>query len=160
GRLKIAWTYHMRPAGFTGGNAGPPVGEAPETPGGGAGGGRRGAFGSGFRPSENTPLVIDGLMYITTPYSRVAAVDPVTGKEVWSYKLPTGNPATRGLEFWKGDGGTPAQVVFGSSDGKLYSLDARSGKPNPAFGDNGIVNLNTDAIMRGPPGRNGLTSPP
>jgi quinoprotein glucose dehydrogenase len=50
--------------------------------------------------------------------------------------------------------------VFGSNDGKLYSLDAKSGKPNPAFGDNGMVNLNTDAIMRGLPGRNGLTSPP
>ena len=169
GRLKIAWTYHMRPPGFTGGARGPAtmegrgpggiaVGETPETPGGG--GGRRGMFGSGFRPSGCTPLVINGMMYITTPYSRVAAVDPVTGKEVWSYQLPSGNPSTRGLEFWKGDGATPAQVVFGSSDGKLYSVDARSGKPNPAFGDNGIVNLNTDAIMRGLPGRNGLTSPP
>ncbi len=167
GRLKIAWTYHMRPAGFTGGRGGPvtmegrgpggAVVETPETPGGGV---RRGMFGSGFRPSSDTPLVINGLMYITTPYSRVAAVDPVTGKEIWSYQLPSGNPSTRGLEIWRGDGTTPAQVVFGSSDGKLYSLDARTGKPNPAFGDNGIVNLNTDAIMRGLPGRNGLTSPP
>ena len=51
-------------------------------------------------------------------------------------------------------GKTPAQVVFGSSNGKLYSLDAKTGKPNPAFGDNGIVNLNTGAIMHGLPGRN------
>jgi quinoprotein glucose dehydrogenase len=157
GRLKIAWTYHMRPAGFTGGARGPAtVGETPETPGGG----RRGMFGSGFRPSSCTPLVINGLMYITTPYSRVAAVDPVTGKEIWSYQLPSGNPSTRGLEIWRGDKTTPSQLVFGSSDGKLYSLDASSGKPNPAFGDNGVVNLNTDAIMKGLPGRNGLTSPP
>jgi len=117
-------------------------------------------FGSGFRPSGDTPLVIDGAMYITTPYSRVAAVDPTTGKEIWSYQLPSGNPSTRGLEYWKGDGSTPAQVVFGSSNGKLYSLNARTGIPNPAFGDNGIVNLNTDAIMHGLPGRNGLSSPP
>ena len=167
GRLKIAWTYHMRPAGFTGGArvpatmegrgpGGDAVGEIPET----AGRGRRGMFGSGFRPSSCTPLVINGLMYITTPYSRVAAVDPVTGKEIWSYQLPSGNPSTRGLEIWRGDKTTPAQLVFGSSDGKLYSLDASSGKPNPAFGDNGIVNLNTEAIMKGLPGRNGLTSPP
>ena len=94
-------------------------------------------------------------MYITTPYSRVAAVDPVSGEELWSYQLPSGNPSTRGLEYWAGDGKTPAQIVFGSSDGKLYSLDAKTGKPNPAFGDNGVVNLNTDAIMRGLPGRNG-----
>ena len=161
--LKIAWTYHMRPAGFTGGSgragaegrgpAGAVGDEAPE-------GGRRGMLGSGFRPSEATPLVKDGILYLTTPYSRVAAVDPVTGQEIWSYQLPASNPSTRGLEFWKGDGSTPAQIVFGSSDGKLYSLDAKTGKPNPGFGDNGIVNLNTDAIMRGLPGRNGLSSPP
>jgi quinoprotein glucose dehydrogenase len=166
GRLKVAWTYHMRPAGYNGGGSpfaegrgpGGAAGDSPETPEGG--GGRRGMIGSGFRPSEATPLVIDGILYITTPYSRVAAVDPVTGQEIWSYQLPTSNPSTRGLEFWKGDGTTPAQVVFGSSDGKLYSLNAKTGKPNPAFGDNGIVNLNTDAIMHGLPGRNGLTSPP
>ena len=149
----------MRPAGFSGRGGGPSVGETPDLPGGG-GGGRRGGFGSGFRPSGNTPLVIDGIMYITTPYSRVVAVEPVTGEEIWSYQLPAGNPSTRGLEYWSGDRTTPPQVVFGSSDGKLYSLDAKSGKPNPNFGDNGIVNLNTDAIMRGLPGRNGLTSPP
>ena len=55
---------------------------------------------------------------------------------------------------------TPPQIVFGSSDGKLYSLDAKTGKPNEAFGDNGIVNLNTPEIMQGLPGRNGLSSPP
>jgi quinoprotein glucose dehydrogenase len=164
--LKVAWTYHMRPAGF-GGGGGAVVGEG-RGPGGAVGnsaepqegGGRRGTLGSGFRPSEATPLVIDGMMYITTPYSRVAAVDPVTGQEIWTFPLPSANPSTRGLEYWKGDGATPAQVVFGSSDGKLYSLNAKTGKPHPAFGDNGIVNLNTDAIMRGLPGRNGLTSPP
>ncbi len=171
GRLKIAWTYHMRPAGFAGGGAaqstmegrgpGGAVGDTPEAPqGGGRGAGRGGRFGSGFRPSGDTPLVKDGIMYMATPYSRVVAVDPVTGQELWSFTLRSGNPSTRGLEFWGGDGKTPAQIVFGSSDGKLYSIDAKTGKPNQAFGDNGVVNLNTDAIMRGLPGRNGLSSPP
>lgn len=168
-RLKIAWTYHMRPPGFKGGGfpargargPGGAVGDTPESSGeAGAGGRRGGRFGSGFRPSEATPLVRNGILYVTTPYARVAAVDPVTGLELWSFPLPSGNPSTRGLEYWPGDGKTPAQVVFGSSDGKLYSVDAKTGKPNPAFGDNGVVNLNTDAIMRGLPGRNGLTSPP
>ena len=163
GKLKVAWVYHMRPQNFaTGASAQParparpgaPVGDEPETPG------RSRGFGSGFRPSEVTPLVIRGIMYITTPYSRVAALDPVTGKELWSYALSSTNPSPRGLEYWAGDGKTPAQIVFGSMDGKLYSVDAKTGKPNPAFGDNGIVNLNTDSIMRGLPGRNALTSPP
>ena len=50
--------------------------------------------------------------------------------------------------------------MFGSGDGKLYSVDAKTGKPNHNFGDNGVVNMNTQEIMRGLPGRNGLTSPP
>ena len=67
-QLKIAWTYHMKPAGPL-----PPVGrgpvaavgeEAPPPAGAGGGGGRRGGRGggAGFRPSEATPLVIDGMM--------------------------------------------------------------------------------------------------
>ena len=166
-QLKVAWVYHMRPPGFINsggrGSAGPeghrqggPVGEEPQTPGNGQG---RFQFGSRFRPSEDTPLVVHGLMYVSTPYSRVAAIDPVNGKELWSHRLPSGNPSTRGLEYWAGDGNTAAQIVFGSTDGKLYSLDAKTGQPNSAFGDNGVVNLNTDAIMHGLPGRNALTSP-
>jgi quinoprotein glucose dehydrogenase len=157
GRLRLAWVYHMRPPGFTAPavpvRSSGPVGDEPPPP-------PRSQFGSGFRPSQVTPLVIDGIMYITTPYSRVAAIDPINGTELWSWQLPSGNPSTRGLEYWGGDGKTPPQVVFGSSDGKLYSLDAKTGKPNPEFGDNGVVNLNTDAIMRGLPGRNAMTSPP
>ena len=64
------------------------------------------------------------------------------------------------MEYWAGDAKTPAQIVFGSSDGKLYSIDAKTGKPNDGFGDNGVVNLNTPEIMQGLPGRNALTSPP
>jgi len=164
-KLRVAWVYHMRPAGFVAPRNQPPppnvgraVGDEPDaTPGRGRGGTQ---FGSGYRPSQVTPLVIRGVMYVTTPYSRVAAIDPVTGQELWAYSLPSGIPSTRGLEYWAGDGKTSAQVVFGSSDGKLYSIDAKTGKPNPEFGDNGIINLNTDAIMRGLPGRNALTSPP
>src|SRR5579872_7397456 len=61
-KLKVAWVYHMRPAGVVapegrGTAAGAPAGDTPE----GAPPGRgRGRGGSGFSPSENTPLVIDG----------------------------------------------------------------------------------------------------
>lgn len=159
-RLKIAWVYHMRPPGFKGApprreHPGGAVGDEPQSQNS-----NPFRFSSRFRPSEDTPLVIHGLMYVSTPYARVAAIDPVNGKEIWTYRLPSGNPSTRGLEYWAGDGHTPPQIVFGSSDGKLYSLDAKTGKSNAAFGDNGVVNLNTDAIMHGLPGRNALTSPP
>ena len=56
---------------------------------------------------------------ITTPYSRVVALDPVSGAELWSFTLPAGSPSTRGLEYWAGDGKTR---------GWIAALDARSGK--------------------------------
>ena len=159
-RLKVAWVYHMRPPGViapAGRGAAGPEGEALAPAQGGRG---RGRGGSGFRASEVTPLVIAGTMYLSTPYSRVVALEPTTGKEIWAFQLPSGAPSTRGVEYWPGDAQTEPQIVFGSSDGKLYSLNAKTGKPNEAFGDNGVVNLNTPEIMQGLPGRNGLTSPP
>ena len=158
-QLKVAWVYHMKPAGAPRrtASAGRRRRAGSRTPAAGRG---RGRGGSGFRSSEVTPLVINGTMYLATPYFRVVAVDPTTGKEIWAFQLPSGNPSTRGVEYWPGDARTPAQIVFGSSDGKLYSLDAKTGKPNEAFGDNGIVNLNTPEIMQGLPGRNALSSPP
>jgi quinoprotein glucose dehydrogenase len=172
-RLKVAWVYHMKPAGYTAppGGRGPvvmegrgpggSVGDTPDTPAPVGRGGGRGRFGgSGFRPSGDTPLVSNGIMYLASPYGRAVALDPVTGKEIWNYQLPSGNPSTRGVEYWGGDAKTPAQIVFGSSDGKLYSLDAKTGKPNNEFGDNGVVNLNTEEILRGLPGRDALSEPP
>ncbi len=165
-KLKVAWTYHMKPEGYVspagrGGFGAPgrgPVGDNAEAPP--AAGRGRGRGGAGFSPSQDTPLVINGVMYISSPYQRLVAVDPVTGKELWNYQLPSGSPATRGVEYWPGDGKTSPQIVFGSRDGKMYSVDAKTGKPNMAFGDNGIVNMNTEDIMRGLPGINGLTAPP
>ena len=141
-----------------GGDAAAPVGDVPDAPG--RGGQGRGRGGSGFRSSEVTPLVVNGTMYIATPYYRVVAVDAPPARNSGPTSCPSGNPSTRGVEYWPGDAQTPAQIVFGSSDGKLYSLDAKTGKPNAAFGDNGIVNLNTPEILQGLPGRDGLSSPP
>ncbi len=170
-RLKIAWTYHMRPAGFSSAGRGFPtmegrgpggaVGDTPETSeGGGRGAGRGGRFGSGFRPSGDTPLVINGIMYMATPYSRVVAVDPVSGQELWS--LPF-RRAIRRRAAWN-SGPAMGKHRRRSSSAQVTANSTQStqkpGKPNPAFGDNGVVNLNTDAIMRGLPGRNGLSSPP
>jgi quinoprotein glucose dehydrogenase len=147
-RLQVAWVYHMKPA----------AGESGEAALAGRGRGRGGS--SLLSSSEVTPLVVNGTMYLSTPYSRVVALDSTSGKELWAFQLASGNPSTRGVEYWPGDTQTPAQIVFGSSGGQLYSLDARTGVPNAAFGDKGIVNLNTPEILQGLPGRDGLSSPP
>ncbi|HWJ55797.1 MAG TPA: pyrroloquinoline quinone-dependent dehydrogenase [Vicinamibacterales bacterium] len=134
-QLQQAWVYHMKPA-------------APAT------------ASAGFAAGETTPLVINGVMYVSTPYGRVVALDPTTGKEKWTFPLPSGNPSTRGVEYFRGDAATPPQIVFGSSDGKLYSIDAVTGEPNDRFGVKGIVDLNTPEILQGLPGNDGLSSPP
>jgi quinoprotein glucose dehydrogenase len=143
-KLQVAWTYHMRPAAA--------------------------AEGSGrFAGSEVTPLVVDGLMYVTTPYSRVLALDPDSGAEVWSHEVPgPGQPSLRGVEYWPGTRAIPARIIFGTRDGRLIAVDARSGKPAAGFGTNGIVDLKTPAVMAASAGAKsagsypsyGLTSPP
>src|SRR5437879_6257969 len=102
-QLKVAWVYHMRPPGViapAGRGAAGPEGEALPPQQGGGGRGRGGRGGSGFRASEVTPLVIGGTMYLSTPYSRVVAVEPATGKEIWAFPLPSGGASTRGVEYW------------------------------------------------------------
>jgi quinoprotein glucose dehydrogenase len=90
-RLQPAWTYHLRPQGYVApaAAAGPPPGPPPA--GAAAGQPPGGAFGrsaSGFSSSEAIPLVIDGAMYLGTPYGRVVSLDAATGKELWVFELP------------------------------------------------------------------------
>ncbi len=186
GTLQVAWVYHLKPEGWVpparggrGGRGGAPGARgragAPETPGsavgrgapgGGqaAGAGRAGRGGrgnTGFAAAEVTPLVVDGVMYIASPYGRVVALDPVTGKDIWVYKLASGNPATRGVEYFAGDAVTPPQIVVGTSDGKLFTLDAKTGALNTKFGVDGIADLNTPEIANGVPNASaGVSSPP
>ena len=96
---------------------------------------------------ENTPLMIDGVLYVTTPYNNIAALDAETGKELWrfdgeGYKLGQVLSGSgwklRGTAVWR-EGGKLR--VFLNSRHRLFSLDAQSGKPVPSFGDNGVVSL-------------------
>ncbi len=161
--LVRAWTYHM--------NAGapPPVAAAPApgsseagdaVEGRGRGRGGRGGRGGGGANNEVSPLVINGVMYITTGARKVAALEPETGKELWTYDVTDGAPATRGLEFWPGDKQSPASVFFGTSSGKLIALNAKTGKPVPGFGNEGIVDMKPGALNGLANSSFGLSSPP
>jgi len=84
------------------------------------------------RGQEATPLVVDGVMYVSTAWSKVFALDARTGQELWRFdpEVP-GNHAVfgccdvvnRGVAVWKG------KVFVGTIDGRLIALDAASGKP-------------------------------
>jgi quinoprotein glucose dehydrogenase len=166
-QLEVAWTYHMRPASLDQTPAlVPSEAEAAQRAAEAAGPIRR--RGGRFSQSEATPLVVGGLLYLSTPYRRVVALDPESGKEVWAYELPgASQPSTRGLEYWPGDAKTGPEIIFGTRDGLLIALDANSGHPVTRFGDHGIVDMKTAEVMPatpvqtpyGPAGL-GMTSPP
>ncbi|HKF66120.1 MAG TPA: PQQ-binding-like beta-propeller repeat protein, partial [Vicinamibacterales bacterium] len=102
---------------------------------------------------ESTPLMIDGVLYVTTPYNSIAALDAETGAERWrfdgeGYKLDQLLSASgwklRGTAFWR-DG--DKLRVFLNSRHRLFSLDAGTGKPVSSFGGGGVVSL-TDGLPR------------
>src|SRR5262245_21949382 len=83
------------------------------------------------RGQEATPLVIDGVIYVSTAWSRVKAYDARSGKLLWAYdpKVPGEfagrgccDVVNRGLAAWNG------KIFVASYDGRLIALDARSGK--------------------------------
>lgn len=97
---------------------------------------------------ECTPLVVDGVMYVTTVRTKVAALDAASGKEKWVYdpyaRIPKEKPlirasggVNRGLAYWTD--GKAERVLLGASDGRLISLDAATGLPDAAFGEGGVV---------------------
>ena len=114
------------------------------------------------RPSQSTPLMVDGVLYLSFPYYRVVALKPETGEKLWDYTAPgnwnspehqlhwTGG-SMRGLAYWEGDDVTSPQIVFGTEEGELISLNAQTGIPNGRFGNDGYVDLKTPEVMNGFP---------
>ena len=111
------------------------------------------------RLSEAIPIVVDGVLYMSTAYSRIVALNATTGNKIWEYESPH-PPAFRGVSFWPGDKSLPAQIVYGTVDGWLISLNAKTGKPVPSFGAEGMVDLRAGATAKYPHAHIGVTSPP
>ena len=83
------------------------------------------------RGQEATPLVVDGVMYVSTAWSKVKAYDAATGKPLWTYdpEVPGEwavnaccDVVNRGVAVWDG------KVFVGSFDGRLIALDAATGR--------------------------------
>ncbi|MEX7692682.1 pyrroloquinoline quinone-dependent dehydrogenase [Enterobacter hormaechei] len=101
-----------------------------------------------------TPIFANDTLYIGTPFDRLIALDPGTGKEQWHYDTKSSRKAltqpvlkNRGVSYWQAK--TPVKgeacqkmVYMGTVDGKLFALDADSGKPCSGFADNGVLDLN------------------
>jgi quinoprotein glucose dehydrogenase len=96
---------------------------------------------------EATPLMVEGVLYVSTSMSQVAAIDAVTGKTLWVYDPETwkgGTPSNngfvhRGVAYWAD--GNDRHILHGTGDGYLICLNAQTGKPISTFGQQGRVDL-------------------
>jgi len=94
-----------------------------------------------------TPLMVDGVLYLSTPLYQAGAVDARTGRTLWVYDpkaYASGTPAVipwrhRGVAYWSN--GTDARVVWATGDGYLIAVDAKTGRPVEDFGGGGRVDL-------------------
>jgi len=144
-RLKVAWTFHTGDVSDGKGNL------------------RR----SGF---ETTPVVLDGRLYLTTPFNRILALDPQTGRQVWAYDPKTelswnygDGLINRGVATWAEAAGDqqrrPKRRIFEATlDARLVAVDAETGEACKEFGDRGQVSLR--GIPRYVQGQYHMTSPP
>ncbi len=105
-----------------------------------------------IRPSafKSSPLMADGLVYVSTALGQAAALDAGTGEPVWTYdpriyddmeRPPNMGWHHRGLSYWKDDESDDARIFMSNHDLKLVALNARTGARYPDFGENGYVDL-------------------
>lgn len=138
-KLKVAWEFHTGD-----------VSDGKEFP-------VRSAF-------ETTPLMVDGVLYFTTPFNRLLAIDGNTGKQLWAFDPKLDRKAARnlfihrGVAFWTD--GKQKRLYYGTLDGELFAIDASSGERVSSFGEKGKVNLKEGMIPPGGRDAYGMTSPP
>ncbi len=113
---------------------------------------------------EATPLAVDGVLYLTTPFNRLIALDPETGKQLWAFdpKIDRERPfnlyINRGGAYWTD--GKAKRIFYGTLDAQLFSIDATTGEPDPAFGNKGSIDLRPGVADKFPTRGYGMTSPP
>ena len=97
---------------------------------------------------QDTPLMVNGVLYTTTSLGVIAAIDPATGRTLWQYDpeiyknglRPTNLGFThRGSAYWTD--GTRKRIITGTHDAHFISVDAETGKPDPDFGVDGRADV-------------------
>lgn len=126
-RLQLAWTYR--------------TGEIE----------RRGPALARKQSFEATPVLVDGLLVLCTPFGRLAALDPASGRERWVFE-PNGRiearevlgPKCRGVATWLDPAAGPGapcrrRILYGTWDFRVFAVDARTGRRCVGFGRDGEV---------------------
>jgi quinoprotein glucose dehydrogenase len=92
---------------------------------------------------QTQPIVVDGVLYGVTPSHKAFALRAATGEHLWTFDSGIkAQGANRGVMYWT-DGGND-QRIYTAVTRYVYALDARTGKPVPAFGDGGRIDLHGD----------------
>jgi quinoprotein glucose dehydrogenase len=107
------------------------------------------------------PVVVDGVLYATTPKLRVIALDAASGKLIWSFDPDERRKAfnkmrNRGVTYWEDSAG---KRIYFSYRHWLYSLDAKTGSPVKSFGNQGRIDLR-EGLGREPQGLSVTVSTP
>ncbi len=94
---------------------------------------------------ECNPIIVDGILYGTSPRLKLFALDATTGKSKWVFDPFSDTPksevqvaASRGVTYWSGK---DSSRIFFTAGSYLYAVDAITGKLIPSFGDHGKVDL-------------------
>jgi quinoprotein glucose dehydrogenase len=121
---------------------------------------------------EATPILVDGKLFLSTPYNHVIALDPGTGEKAWEYdpgvnlERNYSEVTSRGVSAWhdekaKAGESCRLRIYLGTLDARLIALDGGTGKLCGGFGSNGQVDLNQDAATQTEwTGGYQVTSPP
>jgi quinoprotein glucose dehydrogenase len=113
---------------------------------------------------EGTPLVVGNVMYVTTPFDRLIALTAETGERLWDFdpkidrEMRANLFINRGAAYWSK--GKASTVYFGDMEGRLWAIDAHTGKPRPRFGNDGVIDLKKGLVEKYPKAQYRVTSPP
>ena len=121
-----------------------------------------------IRPAtfKGTPVMVDGVLYVRTSLSVVAAIDAGTGEALWSFDVGSyeaGRPTnlgfnTRGVGVWSS--GDERRVFVATGDSHLWAVDADSGRPIGGFGGDGKIDLTQGLRRPVPRNQYQVISPP
>ena len=111
----------------------------------------------GTRPGnfQTTPLMIDNVLYLSTPYNRVVALNAETGSELWAFDpkaYEDGQPPNgtgfvhRGVAAWRDSANGNKLRIFINSRYRLFALDAETGHPVDTFGSHGAIDLSDGLV--------------
>jgi len=111
----------------------------------------------GTRPGnfQTTPLMIDNVLYLSTPYNRVVALNPETGAQLWAFDpkaYEDGQPPNgtgfvhRGVAAWRDAANGNALRIFINSRYRLFAIDAKTGRPVESFGSHGSIDLSEGLV--------------